>query len=1621
MSNPQVSITNQNVVVSDDNNTLTITKNQITGLDDTISGYANSLKSAATVGYVNNLTSGMDVKESCRVTTNNVNLSGYTTENITIDSVNYTVNCIKASSQLVVDGVTPVADDRILVKNQSNSWENGIYIVIENDTGTSHIRRATDADNVPDNELTDGAFTFVTEGTQFHDTGFILTAKDTAEVSNITAGTITFTQFSSSQSAFLPSDSIDRIGNKFHFTGFLEDGTITVVSQDGTSEEAQTYGFLQLKNSQHIKDSSGNNIMDHNGHLYTTTQNTISTMTGLSTIGSSGATITAPGKLSATQGFIGNITGNVTGEVTGDVTGNLTGEVTGDVTGNLTGEVTGDVTGNLTGEVTGDVTGNLTGTVLTATQNSVTTMTGLATIGSSGSTITAAGPLTASEGVVGDLTGNVTGDVSSSGTSTFATVDINGGAIDGAAIGANSASTGAFTTLSASSGVTVSGGDITVSTGDINVTAGDVILGTDQKFDGTIGADGGSNKQAFFTNIKITGTAALGSSVDINGGAIDGTAIGGDTASSGAFTTVTASGDITGDLIGDVTGDVTGNLTGTVLTATQNTITTMTKLASVGTSGSTITAAGPVAASEGVVGDVTGNVTGEVTGDVTGNITGTVLTATQNSITTMTGLATIGSSGSTTTAAGPISASEGLLGNVTGNVTGEVTGDVTGNITGTVLTATQNSITTMTGLATIGSSGSTTTAAGPVSGSEGFFGDITGNVTGEVTGDVTGNLTGTVLTATQNTITTMTKLASVGTSGSTITAAGPVAGSEGFIGNITGNVTGEVTGDVTGNLTGEVTGDVTGNLTGDVTGDVTGNLTGEVTGDVTGNITGTVLTATQNTITTMTKLASVGTSGSTITAAGPVAASEGVVGDVTGNVTGEVTGDVTGNLTGEVTGDVTGNLTGDVTGDVTGNLTGEVTGDVTGNLTGTVLTATQNTITTMTKLASVGTSGSTITAAGPVAGSEGFIGNITGNVTGEVTGDVTGNLTGEVTGDVTGNLTGDVTGDVTGNLTGEVTGDVTGNLTGTVLTATQNTITTMTKLASVGTSGSTITAAGPVAGSEGFIGNITGNVTGEVTGDVTGNITGTVLTATQNSITTMTGLATIGSSGSTTTAAGPISASEGLLGDVTGNVTGEVTGDVTGNITGTVLTATQNSITTMTGLASVGTSGSTITAAGPVSGSEGFIGNITGNVTGEVTGDVTGNITGTVLTATQNTITTMTKLASVGTSGSTITAAGPVAGSEGFIGDVTGDVTGNLAGEVTGDVTGNLTGTVLTTTQNSITTMTGLATIGSSGSTTTAAGPVSGSEGFIGNITGNVTGEVTGDVTGNLTGTVLTATQNTITTMTKLASVGTSGSTITAAGPVSGSEGFIGDITGNVTGEVTGDVTGNITGTVLTTTQNTITTMTGLASVGTSGSTITAAGPVSGSEGFIGNITGNVTGEVTGDVTGNLTGTVLTATQNTITTMTKLASVGTSGSTITAAGPVSGSEGFIGNITGNLTGDVTGDVSGNVIGPFGSFTTLEAGSMSFSSDIRLKENLIKIENPLDTLEKIQGYKYNWKNTSSVSHGVIAQEIEEIVPSMVKGSGEEMRGVDYIQFIPFLIESVKVLNKEVNTLKEKINS
>jgi len=98
-----------------------------------------------------------------------------------------------------------------------------------------------------------------------------------------------------------------------------------------------------------------------------------------------------------------------------------------------------------------------------------------------------------------------------------------------------------------------------------------------------------------------------------------------------------------------------------------------------------------------------------------------------------------------------------------------------------------------------------------------------------------------------------------------------------------------------------------------------------------------------------------------------------------------------------------------------------------------------------------------------------------------------------------------------------------------------------------------------------------------------------------------------------------------------------------------------------------------------------------------------------------------------------------------------------------------------------------------------------------------------------------------------------------------------------------------------------------------------------------------------------------------------------------------------------------------------------------SSDIRLKDNVEVIKGSLDKIEGIRGVEFDWNEKSpgwakERGHdvGVIAQEVQKVVPEIVVERKNGYLGVDYKRIVPLLIESVKELRQEVNDLKKKVS-
>jgi hypothetical protein len=159
----------------------------------------------ATKGYVDAARQGLDVKASVRVAS---------------------VAPVAIASALeagdTIDGITLVAGDRVLLKDQSTASENGIYVAVASGAAS----RADDANTSA--KVTTGMFTFVAEGTVNGDNGFVLTTNDT-----ITLGTtgLTFVQFSGAGQV-IAGAGLTKSGNTLDVVGTADRITVNADSVD---------------------------------------------------------------------------------------------------------------------------------------------------------------------------------------------------------------------------------------------------------------------------------------------------------------------------------------------------------------------------------------------------------------------------------------------------------------------------------------------------------------------------------------------------------------------------------------------------------------------------------------------------------------------------------------------------------------------------------------------------------------------------------------------------------------------------------------------------------------------------------------------------------------------------------------------------------------------------------------------------------------------------------------------------------------------------------------------------------------------------------------------------------------------------------------------------------------------------------------------------------------------------------------------------------------------------------------------------------------------------------------------------------------------------------------------
>jgi hypothetical protein len=147
-------------------------------------------------------------------------------------------------------------------------------------------------------------------------------------------------------------------------------------------------------------------------------------------------------------------------------------------------------------------------------------------------------------------------------------------------------------------------------------------------------------------------------------------------------------------------------------------------------------------------------------------------------------------------------------------------------------------------------------------------------------------------------------------------------------------------------------------------------------------------------------------------------------------------------------------------------------------------------------------------------------------------------------------------------------------------------------------------------------------------------------------------------------------------------------------------------------------------------------------------------------------------------------------------------------------------------------------------------------------------------------------------------------------------------------------------------------------------------------------------------------------------------------------GVVSGSSQILGNST--IHSGSIGNYQFNSIGIGTAASTVEGELRAtgdivafYSSDERLKENIQPIVDALSKVESISGNTYDWKEGFETIHshtgndiGVIAQEIEKVLPEVVTNRETGYKAVQYEKIVPLLIEAIKELSAKVKELEKK---
>jgi hypothetical protein len=127
---------------------------------------------------------------------------------------------------------------------------------------------------------------------------------------------------------------------------------------------------------------------------------------------------------------------------------------------------------------------------------------------------------------------------------------------------------------------------------------------------------------------------------------------------------------------------------------------------------------------------------------------------------------------------------------------------------------------------------------------------------------------------------------------------------------------------------------------------------------------------------------------------------------------------------------------------------------------------------------------------------------------------------------------------------------------------------------------------------------------------------------------------------------------------------------------------------------------------------------------------------------------------------------------------------------------------------------------------------------------------------------------------------------------------------------------------------------------------------------------------------------------------------------------------FVNSISGKPSQTSVSSTKLNFNPSTGNFSATQFTSLS---DASKKTNIRPIENSIELTKQLNGVRFDWIDNNQPSIGVIAQDIEKILPEVVETNNDGLKSVAYGNIVGVLIEAIKEQQVRIEELEEKVNA